>query len=335
MKQILILVAILAMFMSMYAQMVELSGSGASFPYPLYSHMFSEYSKTHARINYNPNGSGAGINQLIERLTDFGGTDALLTPEQIQRAGGTILHIPTCLGAVVITYNLPTLRDTKLKLTAEVIAEIFMGKITRWNDRKIAALNPGIRLPNLAIGVVYRAESSGTSFIFTEYLTKTHPEWASTHGTTTTLNLRHGIGAQRSAGVAATIGQIPGSIGYMELVYALENNMPFAEIRNKHGRFITPTMETVSESANVTIPADGRVSLTDTDAENGYPISSFTWIIIYQDQSYKTAEKARATVDLVSWMITDGQKFAAPLRYAPLPEAAVKVGLDMLGTVKF
>lgn len=319
------------------AQRVEILGAGATFPYPLYSKMFDEYSKTGVRVNYQAIGSGGGINQLLARTTDFGGTDAIVKPEVEEKADSEIIHIPTCLGAVVVTYNLQLKDNKPLRFTPEVISDIFLGKITNWNDKKIQAINPGVRLPRLPITVVYRSDGSGTTYIFTEYLEKTSKEWADKVGHGTAVKWPVGIGSRGNPGVAGTVRQTPGAIGYVELIYAMSNDMPYGDVRNKSGNYITPTMAAVSLAADVDIPRDTKVSLTDTDAKEGYPLSSFTWVIIYKEQNYnnRSLNQAKATLDLIKWMITDGQEFAPALHYAPLSKAAQKRGLDLLNSITF
>lgn len=319
-KKISLIALLVVLSMSLIAQKAELLGAGATFPYPLYSKMFDEYSKSGAKVNYQAIGSGGGIKQLIAKTTDFGGTDAIVSESE----GAGMIHIPTCLGAVVVTYNLPGYSGKPLKMSADIIADIFMGKITNWNDKRIQALNPGTKIPNLPMTVVYRSDGSGTTYIFTEYLSKTSKTWKETVGNDKAVKWPVGIGSKGNPGVAGTIQQTPGSIGYVELIYALSNKMPFADIKNKKGKFITASMASVSYAANVNMPADTKVSLTDTDAEKGYPISSFTWIIVYKEQNYnnRTLAQATETLKLIKWMVTDGQKFAGPLHYAPLPKAA-------------
>lgn len=322
---------------SLFAQRIEILGAGATFPYPLYSKMFDEYSKTGNRVNYQAIGSGGGINQLIAKTTDFGGTDAIVKPDVEEKAGDTIIHIPTCLGAVVVTYNLQIAGNVSLKFTSDLISEIFLGKIKNWNDKKIQAVNPGVKLPNLPITVVYRSDGSGTTYIFTEYLEKTSKEWADKVGHGTAVKWPVGIGSRGNPGVAGTVSQTPGAIGYVELIYAMSNNMPYGDVKNKTGKFITPTMDAVSYAADTAIPADTKVSLVDTDAEKGYPISSFTWVIVYKEQNYnnRSLEQAKATLELIKWMITDGQTFAPALHYAPLADAAQKRGLDQLKSITY
>jgi len=334
-KLILSVVIALLATMTLFAQ-IEIMGAGASFPLPLYQKMFDEYSKTGPRVNYQSIGSGGGINQLVARTIDFGATDAIVDAEIEQKSGDKIIHIPTCLGAVVVTYNLPG--SPKLNLTAEVIAEIFMGKITNWNDKKITSLNPDAKLTRKRITVVTRAESSGTTFIFTEYLTKTNSEFANKIGAGTTVTwVGEPLSERGNPGVASRIADTDGAIGYVELIYALNNNMPYADVKNKAGNFITPNLESVTLAANVEIPPDTKVSLTDTDAAQGYPISSFTWVILFKEQNYekRTIEQAKATVDLIKWMITDAQSFTSALHYAPLPKAAQDTGLVLLKGITF
>jgi len=305
---------------------MELLGAGATFPLPLYTKMFDTYNqKTGVKVNYQGVGSGAGITQLTNKTVDFGATDTFMTDDEIKKAGADVLHIPVALGAVVLTYNLPG--SPKLKLSSNVIADIFLGKITQWNDSKIAADNPGASLPDMNITVVHRSDGSGTTFIFTDYLSKISPEWKSGPGTGKSLNWPTGLGAKGNPGVAGLIKQLPGSFGYVELIYAMQNNMPVASVKNKSGVYVEPTIKSTSAAANVSMPADTRASITDTTAKNGYPISGFTWIIIYKDQKYgnKDKEKADATLKLLWWMTHEGQSLAEPLQYAPLPkDAAVK-----------
>ncbi|MBN1150829.1 phosphate ABC transporter substrate-binding protein PstS [candidate division WOR-3 bacterium] len=315
---------------------VDLKAAGASFPYPFYAKAFDTYhSLTGNQVNYNPVGSGGGINQLIEKTVDFAGSDAPMKDSEIEKAGGNVLHIPTCLGAVVITYNLPG--NPNLKLTSEVIAQIFLGEITKWNDPAIQTINSGVELPNTEIVVVHRADGSGTTYIFSDYLTKVSTDWASRVGCGKSLDWPVGLAGNQNPGVAGLVQSTPGSIGYVELIYALSNDMPVATIQNKSGRYVYPSIETVSAAANVDMPPDMKVSITDTEAEEGYPISGFTWILLYQEQNYsgRSMETARETVNLIWWMIHDGQSHAEPLLYAPLPQSAVRKAEDLLKSVTF
>ena len=305
----------------------ELLGAGATFPQPLYSKMFDAYYQQYkVKINYQGIGSGGGINQLTKKTVDFGATDAFMTGKELTEAGATVIHIPTCLGAVVVTYNLPG--NPKLNFTPDVIADIFLGKITKWNDPKIAVANTGVKLPNLPVSVVNRADGSGTTYVFTDYLTKISKEWKEKIGAGKTVNWPAGqIGQKGNPGVAGFVSQTPGAVGYVELIYATQNKMAYGNVKNKTGKFIEPTLKAVSASANVKIPDDTNVSLTNTDAVDGYPISGFTWIIFYKEQNYggKAKERAEALAKLLLWTVNEGQKYVEPLQYAPLSkEAQVK-----------
>jgi phosphate transport system substrate-binding protein len=303
----------------------ELIGAGATFPQPLYSKMFDAYfQQNKIKVNYQGIGSGGGINQLVKKTVDFGGTDAFMTDKELAEAGAPVLHIPTCLGAVVVTYNLPD--SPKLNFTQDLVADIFLGKIKKWNDPQIAAANPKVKLPDLAISVVHRADGSGTTYIFSEYLSKISKEWKDKIGMGKSLNWPAGqIGQKGNPGVAGYVKQTPGSVGYVELLYALQNKMAFGNIKNKAGTFVEPTPKSVSAAANVKIPDDTNVSLTDTDAKDGYPISGFTWLIFYKEQNYggRSKEKAEALVKMLHWMVKDGQKFVEPLQYSALSSEAV------------
>jgi phosphate transport system substrate-binding protein len=303
----------------------ELIGAGATFPQPLYSKMFDAYfQQNKIKVNYQGIGSGGGINQLVKKTVDFGGTDAFMTDKELAEAGAPVLHIPTCLGAVVVTYNLPD--SPKLNFTQDLVADIFLGKIKKWNDPQIAAANPKVKLPDLAISVVHRADGSGTTYIFSEYLSKISKEWKDKIGMGKSLNWPAGqIGQKGNPGVAGYVKQTPGSVGYVELLYALQNKMAFGNIKNKAGTFVEPTPKSVSAAANVKIPDDTNVSLTDSDAKDGYPISGFTWLIFYKEQNYggRSKEKAEALVKMLHWMVKDGQKFVEPLQYSALSSEAV------------
>ncbi len=314
---------------------LELLGAGATFPYPLYSKMFDVYSKTGDKVNYQAIGSGGGIKQLIAKTTDFGGTDAIMSAEEDNEAGSPVIHIPTCLGAVVVSYNLPL--SQTLKFTPEVIADIFLGKITVWNDSRISAINPGVKLPKLPITVVYRSDGSGTTYIFTEYLDKVNQDWSKTVGHGKSVKWPIGIGSKGNPGVSGTVNQTPGAIGYVELIYALSNKMPYASIKNKSGKFITPNLKSVSLAGAKGIPADTKVSLTNTEAKDGYPISSFSWIILYKEQNYnnRTAEQAKKTVELIKWMVTEGQKYNSTLDYAPIPKDSQTKALALLKSITY
>lgn len=312
-------------------QGVDLTGAGATFPYPLYSKWFSEYAKlTGIKINYQSIGSGGGIRQLSEETVDFGASDSPMSDEELAKAkGGGILHIPTVLGADVITYNLPGV-TTALKFTPEVIADIFMGRIKKWNDSRIASLNPGVAVPNTDILVVHRSDGSGTTYIFTDYLTTAVPAWKASVGKGKEVKWPVGLGAKGNEGVAGQVKQTPGSIGYVELAYAKQNKLPVAAIRNKAGQFIVasvPAVTAAAAGAAKALPAntDYRISIVDAPGADSYPISSFTWILVYQQQ--KDAVKGKKLVDFLNWALTEGEKEAGALDYAPLPS-------DMASTVR-
>ncbi|MBD3243643.1 MAG: phosphate ABC transporter substrate-binding protein PstS [Chitinivibrionales bacterium] len=315
---------------------VELLGAGATFPYPLYSKMFDVYHKQYgAKINYQSIGSGGGIRQLESKTIDFGATDAFMSDEKLASAPAEILHVPTCLGAVVVTYNLPG--NPSLKLTADVLADIFLGKITKWNDKRIAALKEGVKLPGLRIVVVHRSDGSGTTFIFTDYLCKVSDVWKEKVGMGKSVKWPTGLGAKGNEGVSGLVKQTKGSIGYCELAYALHNNMPQASIKNKSGKFISPDIASISAAAEVEIPSHTRTSLTNTAAEDGYPLSSFTWLNFYKEQQYDKRDQAKAQelLKLIWWMIHDGQKYAEPLEYAPLSDKAVAKAEAILQSVTY
>ncbi len=315
----------------------QLTGSGATFPEPLYRKMFDQYYKlTSVKVNYQGIGSGGGIKQLSEKVTDFGGTDAFMTDEEIEAAGAPIVHIPTSIGAVVVAYNLPGVTG-ELKLSPEVVAGVFLGKIKNWQAAQIASLNPGVRFPDLGISVVHRSDGSGTSFVFTDYLSKVSREWREKVGANKSPAWPAGIGGKGNPGVADLVSRIPGSIGYVELVYAIQNDISFASLRNKSGIFVVPSIESSSVAADTKLPDDTRVSITDTDAKGGYPVSSFTWIILYREQKYgsRTEASALALVRMLSWLVHDGQAYTAGLSYAPLPQAAVEKAEKLIRSVTY
>ena len=303
-----------------------LTGAGATFPYPLYAKMFHEYYReTGIKVNYQAIGSGGGIRQLMAKTVDFGASDAFVSDAELKKFPAPIVHIPVTAGAVVISYNLPG--NPLLKLTPEVLADIFLGKIRKWNDPRLKAANPEIHLPDMNIVVVHRSDGSGTTFIFSDYLSKVSTEWQKKVGSGKSLNWPTGIGGKGNPGVAGLIKQVPGAIGYVELIYAIQNHMPYAAIQNEAGRFITPTIESISKAAEIPLPADLRVSLTNTTAANGYPISGFTWIIVYRDlkNGGLSEAKARQLAKLLWWMTHEGQRFCEPLHYAPLSATTVKL----------
>jgi phosphate transport system substrate-binding protein len=318
------------------AKETELTGAGATFPYPLYSKMFDVYNKEYAiKVNYQAIGSGGGIRQLINKTVDFGGSDAIMSEEDSKSAGGPTLHIPTCAGAVVVTYNLTG--NPELRFTPDIVADIFLGKIKKWNDNRMLAGNPGMKLPDMDITVVHRSDGSGTTFIFSDYLSKVSTEWKEKVGRGTSLNWPVGLGGKGNPGVAGLVKQTPGSIGYVELIYALENKMPYGPVKNKRGKFVKPTIASTSMAANTDLPDDMKVSLTDTDAADGYPISSFTWILIYKEQNYadRSEEKTKELVKLLWWMTHEGQKYAEPLHYAPLSKMAMEKAEKLIKSITY
>ena len=309
---------------TLFAQTKDLLGAGATFPYPLYSKMFYEYNKkTGIRTNYQPIGSGGGIKQLKSKTVDFGATDAFISNQELKDDSLPILHIPMCLGAVVITYNLPGV--TTLKISPDVLAKIFLGTLTVWNDSSLLKSNPNMNLPAKSIVVVHRSDGSGTTSIFTDYLSKVNQGWKEKVGMGKSVNWPVGIGGKGNEGVSGYVKQIPGSIGYTELAYTIQNKMPVALIENRAGNFMKPSLESTSKAAEVAIPSDTRISITNTESQVGYPIAGFTWIIVYKEQHYgkRTKDKALELLNLLSWMIHEGQQFTSPLDYAPLPPAVV------------
>ena len=301
------------------------NGAGATFPYPLYSKWFSEYAKIDpsVKFNYQSIGSGGGIKQITAQTVDFGATDKFLTDAELKAAPGKLLHIPTVLGAVVVTYNLPGVA-TGLKLSSEVVADIFLGKVTKWNDPRIAADNPGIKLPAQPIIVVHRSDGSGTTSIFTDYLSSVSPQWAAKVGKGASVKWPVGLGGKGNEGVAGQIKTIKNAVGYVELAYAVENKLTFASIKNKSGAFVAPSIAstTAAAAAAKNIPADFRVSLVNQPGKNAYPIVGLTWLLAYERQ--KDPVKGKKLVEFLNWSLRKGQKMAAPLLYAPLPQEVVK-----------
>src|ERR1700753_519899 len=333
-KVAVVAVAAAGMSLSAHAQDNTLLGAGSTFVYPLFSKMFSQY--TAVKVNYQSIGSGGGILQLTNKTVDFGDSDAPLNADQTAKMSAPVLHIPMTSGAVVVTYNIPGVSGA-LNLTGKDLADIYLGKISTWDSAEIKATNKGVNLPDLPIMVIHRSDGSGTSFIFTDYLTKVNPDWAKKVGKASAVNWPAGLGGKGSEGVAGLVKQTPGAIGYVELAYALQNHMPFANIQNKSGKFITPTIEATTLASNVTIPADSKVSITDTDNPKGYPIASFTWALIYKEQNYNSRSKQRATavVKLLWWNIHQGQADCAALNYAPLSKAAVKAAEAVLKSATY
>jgi phosphate transport system substrate-binding protein len=318
------------------AQTLQINGAGATFPAPIYTKWFSEYNKLHGNveINYQPLGSGAGIRQVTNETVFFGASDGPMTNEQLQAAPGKILHFPTVLGAVVPVYNIPGVK-AELKFTGPVLADIFLGKITKWNDPAIVKLNPGVSLPATDITVVHRSDASGTTYIWADYLAKISPEWKSKVGVNTSVNWPTGVGGKGSEGVTGVVTQSPGSVSYVELVYALQNKITYGSVQNMAGEFVkgsVPSVTAAAAAAGSQMPADFRVSITNAPGKGAYPISSFTWLLLYENPKNKAQSKAM--VDFVKWALTDGQKYCADLGYAPLPENVVKLEMSSLGKIK-
>lgn len=330
MKHLKILIlAVLAVLPGLEAQL-KLNGAGATFPNVIYSKWFDVYSKkSSTEFNYQSIGSGGGIKQTIEGTVDFGATDGPMSDEQLKEAkekrGTEVLHIPTVMGAVVVTYNLPA-GGSDLRLSPDVVAGIFLGEITKWNDAKIAVLNSGKTLPDQSIIVAHRSDGSGTTYIFTDYLTKVSSAWEKKVGRGTSVNWPVGLGGKGNEGVTGLVKQSDGAIGYVELAYAVKNNLPYATLQNKAGNFVQATFDAVSAAAAGAVknmPEDLRVSITNADGKNSYPISGFTWLLVYRDM--KDKEKAKAIVGFLKWAMTDGQAYATDLFYAPLPKEVAKL----------
>jgi len=302
-----------------------LNGAGATFPYPMYSKWFSEYHTLHpdVQINYQSIGSGGGIRQVLAGTVDFGASDGPMTDEQLgQFKSGKLFHIPTVLGAVVPAYNIPGV-TAELKFSPEVLAGIYLGKITNWNDAAIAKENPGVSLPNQSIIVIHRSDGSGTTYIFTDYLSKVSSDWASGVGKNTSVKWPVGLGGKGNEGVAGMIRQMQGGIGYIELIYAVQNKIPYGVVRNSAGNYVKASLESVTAAAGSvkSMPADFRVSITNAPGKDAYPISSFTWLLI-PEQS-KDPNKGKILNGFLNWMLDNGQKMTAELTYAPLPENVV------------
>jgi phosphate transport system substrate-binding protein len=313
-----------------------INGAGSTFDYPAFTKWFEAYSAVDAnvRFNYQSIGSGGGQKQLLNRTVDFGASDAPMTDENLAKAPGEILHLPIVAGGVAVIYNLPG--SPKLKLDGETLAAIYLGNITKWNDAKIAALNPGVSLPDLGVVVVHRSDGSGTSFIFTDYLSSVNSAWSNSVGKGASVKWPAGIGlgAKGSEGVAGQVKQLPGAIGYAELAYANQNKIPFADMKNLAGQFVSPTPDSVSAAlATATIPADFRFSMVNAPGENSYPIAGASWVLIYQNQ--KNADHGRQLVAFLKWAVTEGQKLSPALDYASLPEAVQQNELKVLQTIKY
>jgi len=335
-KQLVVAVAVAAGGAALAAQTVKITGAGATFPYPIYSKWFSEYNKLHpnVEINYQSIGSGGGVQQLTRQTVFFGASDYPLTPEQLQAAPGKVLHFPTVLGAVVPIYNLPGV-SAELKFTGPLLADIFLGKVTKWNDQALVKLNSGVSLPNTDITVVHRSDGSGTTYIFVDFMAKTSPEWKKRVGVAGAVNWPVGVGAKGNEAVAGMVKQTPGSLGYTEPAYATENKIAFGSVQNAAGKFIKASAASVTAAAAAAVkqmPADFRVSITNPPGDDAYPVASFTWLLMYENPKDKTL--AKTMVDFAKWALSDGQKFAADLGYAPLPKVVVDLELKSLATIK-
>jgi len=312
-----------------------LNGAGATFPYPIYSKWFSEYHKLHpeVEINYQSIGSGGGIRQVTAGTVEFGASDMPMTDKQLQDAKTKILNLPTVLGAVVPAYNIPGVSG-EVKFTPEALSGIFLGKISKWNDSTITSANPGINFPDKDIIVVHRSDGSGTSFIFTDYLSKVSPDWKSQVGANTSVSWPIGMGGKGNEGVSGMIRQLSGSIGYVELIYALQNNIPYGSVRNSSGAFVKASLDSVTAAAASApkMPTDFRVSITNSPGKDAYPISSFTWLLV-PEQS-KNPANGKILADFLNWMVSDGQKMTAALSYAPLPENVAAKEKETIKQVK-
>ncbi|MFO1475924.1 MAG: phosphate ABC transporter substrate-binding protein PstS [Verrucomicrobiota bacterium] len=320
---------------SLAADPMLINGAGATFPYPIYSKWFDEYAKVDpsVRFNYQSIGSGGGINQIIAQTVDFGASDGPMTDADLAKAPGKLLHIPTVAGAVVITYSLPG--NPELKLDGQAIADIFLGKITRWDDARLAALNPGMTLPDLDIAEVHRSDGSGTTYIFTDYLASISPEWLGKVGRGKSVKwpAKNGLGGKGNEGVSGLVRQTPGAIGYVELVYAKQTQQPCASIKNAAGQFIRPSIESVTEAfGSAKIPDDFRFSMVNAAGEKAYPIAGTTWLLVYQKQ--KDPAKGRKLVEFLNWALTKGEGLAAGLDYAPLPSGLQQRVLELVKTIQ-
>jgi len=335
MKKLIALIA-LAIGSVASAQRIQISGAGATFPYPIYSKWFAEYNRMHpnVEINYQSIGSGGGIRQLSAGTVFFGASDGPMTNDQIYAAGFPVLHLPTVLGGVVPVYNIPGV-DAELRFTGPVLANIFLGRITKWNDAAIKAVNPSVNLPNDDITVVHRSDGSGTTYIWVDYLSKISAEFRKSVGVATSVNWPAGVGGKGNEGVAGLVKQTPGAIGYVELIYALQSKIAYGAVQNQTGQFVRASTETVSNAATgaaKVMPRDFRVSITNAPGHNVYPISSFTWLLFNERPSDRV--KSRTMVDFVKWALTGGQRFVAELGYAPLPKEVVALEMQALSRIK-
>jgi len=335
MKKTFLIFAVALFALSASAQTVQINGAGATFPYPIYSKWFDEYHNMHSniQINYQSIGSGGGIRQLSAGTVFFGASDGPMTNEQITAAGFRVMHLPTVLGGVVPVYNVPGVPE--LKFNGATLANIYLGKITKWNDPAIKATNPGVNLPGDEITVVHRSDGSGTSYIFCDYLSKVSTEYRQKVGVATSVNWPVGVGGKGNEGVAGLVKQTPGSIGYVELIYALQNKISYGAVQNMAGEFVNATTETVSNAAASAVknmPKDFRVSITNAPGKDVYPISSFTWLLL--QETPRDLQRSRTMVDFIKWALTDGQKYTTQLGYAPLPKEVVALELEAIKHIK-
>ncbi|MBF0489238.1 MAG: phosphate ABC transporter substrate-binding protein PstS [Candidatus Omnitrophica bacterium] len=335
MKKLLAFIFAVSLASVAWADATLINGAGATFPYPIYSKWFDEYAKMNPGMtfNYQSIGSGGGIKQITAKTVDFGASDGPMTQDQLNEAPGRIYHIPTVMGAVVVAYNLQGVK-TGLKLTGDILADIFLGKITKWNDARIVAENPGVNLPDQSIVVIHRSDGSGTTYIFVDYLSSVSPAWKGKVGKGTSVNWPVGLGGKGNEGVAGLEKQTPGAIGYVELAYAKQNDLTYAHMKNSSGNYIEPKIESVTKAAEgVSIAPDFRVSIVNSSNPEAYPISSFTWLLIYKEMDDHA--KGEAIVNFIKWAITDGQKYTEALDYAPLPANVVSMIQEKLKAVKY
>jgi len=334
MRALILLVTIVSGVLSSASAQLLINGAGATFPYPIYSKWFDEYARIDpsVRFNYQSIGSGGGQKQILAETVDFGASDGPMSDENLAKAKGKLLHIPTVAGAVVVTYNLPG--NPALKLDGPAVADIFLGRIANWSDPRIAQLNPGVKLPSKEVIVVHRSDGSGTSYIFTDYLSNVSPEWEKRVGRNTSVKWPVGLGGKGNEGVAGQIKQLQGAIGYVELAYAQQNKLPYAELKNAGGKFIKPTLASITAAlASATIPEDFRFSMVNPPGEDAYPIAGATWLLVYQAQS--NPAKGQKLVEFLNWALQKGQGMAASLDYAPLPDNLRERVINEIKTIKY
>jgi phosphate transport system substrate-binding protein len=333
-KKILVLCALAALSTAAASAQMLINGAGATFPFPIYSKWFNEYAKVDpsVRFNYQSIGSGGGQKQILSETVDFGASDGPMSDDNLAKAPRALWHFPTVAGADVITYNLPG--DPKLKIDGATIAGIFLGKITKWNDPAIASQNPDVKLPDLDVVVVHRSDGSGTTYIFTDYLSKVSPDWKGKVGKGTSVSWPSGIGGKGNEGVSGQVKQVPGSVGYIELAYAKQNKLSYADVKNSSGNYITPSIESVTDAlATADIPDDFRFSMVNPPGATAYPISGTTWLLVYAEQ--KDHAKGEKLVQFLKWAYSEGEKLAPGLDYAPLPDALIKRALERVQSIKY